>query len=96
MSLEPDQAGAQSHSYPQCQAHPIPLYESNNYIYYVGGLQSLQWLLLCLWASQQVSHFRIPKEAEKRIKCARVSGKPVRRKCQTLQLFEPITKQQTS
>ena len=33
MSLEPDQAGTQSHSHPQCQAHPIPLYESNNYIY---------------------------------------------------------------
>ena len=46
---------------PQCQAHPIPLYESNNYIYYVEGLQSLQWLLIYPWASQQVSHFRIPK-----------------------------------
>jgi hypothetical protein len=41
MRLEPDQAGAQSHSYPECQAHPIPLYESDNYIYYVEGLQSL-------------------------------------------------------
>jgi hypothetical protein len=61
MRLEPDQAGAQSHSHPQRQAHPIPLYESDNYIlYYVEGLQSLQWLLLCPWASQQVSHFRIP------------------------------------
>ena len=39
MCLEPDQAGAQSH--PQCQVHPIPLYESDNYIYYVDGLQSL-------------------------------------------------------
>ena len=29
---------------PQCRAHPIPLYESNNYIYYVECLQSLQWL----------------------------------------------------
>ena len=38
MSLEPDQAGAQSHSHPQCQAHPIPLYESDNYINYVEGL----------------------------------------------------------
>ena len=51
MHLEPDQAGALSHSHPQCQAHPIPLYESNNYIYYVEGLQSLQWLLICPWAS---------------------------------------------
>jgi hypothetical protein len=64
MSLEPDQAGAQSHSNPQCHAHPIPLHESDNYIYYVEGLQSLQWLLLCPWASQQVSHFRIPKERD--------------------------------
>ena len=39
MVLEPDQAGAQSHSHPQSQAHPIPLYESDNYIYYVEGLQ---------------------------------------------------------
>ena len=46
MRLEPDQAGAQSHSHPQRQAHPIPLYESDNYIYYVEGLQLLQWLLL--------------------------------------------------
>ena len=52
MSIEPDQAGAQSHS--QCQAHPIPLYENDNYIYYVEGLQLLQWLLICPWASQQV------------------------------------------
>ena len=37
MRLEPDQAGAQSHSHPQRQAHPIPLYESDNYIYYVEG-----------------------------------------------------------
>ena len=51
MSLELDQAGAQSRSHPQCQAHPIPLYESDNYIYYVEGLQSLQWLLLCPRAS---------------------------------------------
>ena len=42
---------------PQCQAHPIPLYESNNYIYYVEGLQSLQWLLKCPWASQQAAIF---------------------------------------
>ena len=62
MRLEPDQAGAQSHSYPQCQAHPIP--ESDNYIYYVEGLQSLQWLLIYPWASQQVSHFRIPEEPD--------------------------------
>ncbi len=34
MSLEPDPARAQSYSHPQCQAHPIPLYESDNYIYY--------------------------------------------------------------
>ena len=27
MCLEPDQAGAQSLSHPQSQAHPIPLYE---------------------------------------------------------------------
>ena len=33
MGLEPDQAGAQSNSRPQRQARPIPLYESNNYIY---------------------------------------------------------------
>ena len=46
MRLEPDQAGAQSRSNPQRQAHPIPLYESDNYIYYVEGLQLLQWLLL--------------------------------------------------
>ena len=64
MRLEPDQAGAQSHSRPQCQAHPIPLYESDNYIYYVEGLQLLQWLLLCPRACQQVSHFRIPKEPD--------------------------------
>ena len=64
MRLEPDQAGAQSHSHPQSQAHPIPLYESNNYIYSVESLQSLQWLLICPWASQQVSHFRIPKEPD--------------------------------
>ena len=64
MSLETDQAKAQAHSHPQCQAHPIPLYESDNYIYYVEGLQSLQWLLICPWASQQVSHFRIPKEPD--------------------------------
>ena len=47
---------------PQCQAHPIPLLKANNYIYYVEGLQSLQWLLIYPWASQQVSHFRIPEE----------------------------------
>ena len=41
---------------PQCQAHPIPLYESNNYIYYVVGLQSLQWLLLCPWTSPHLIH----------------------------------------
>ena len=46
MRLKPDQAGAQS------QAHPIPLYESDIYIYYVEGFQSLQWLLLCPRASQ--------------------------------------------
>ena len=51
MSLELDQVGAQSHSHPWRQAHPIPLYESDNYIYYVEGLQSLQWLLLCPRAS---------------------------------------------
>ena len=64
MCLERDQAGAQSHSQPQRQAHPIPLYESDSYIYYVEGLQSLQWSLFCPWASQQVSHFRIPKEPD--------------------------------
>jgi hypothetical protein len=35
MHLEPAQAGAQSHSRSQCQAHPIPLYESDIYIYYI-------------------------------------------------------------
>ena len=59
-----DQARAQSHSYTQSQAHPIPLYESDYYIYYVEGLQSLQWLLLCPRACHQVSHFRIPKELD--------------------------------
>ena len=58
MSLEPDQAGAQSHSHPQCQAHPIPPYESDNYIYYVEGLQSLQWLLMYPWASQHLIHWK--------------------------------------
>ena len=43
---------------PQCQAHPIPLYESNNYIYYVEGLQSLQWLLLFSWTSQHLIHYQ--------------------------------------
>ena len=56
MGPEPDQAGAQSHPNPQCQAHPIPLYESNNYIYYVEVLQSLQWLLLYPWANQHLIH----------------------------------------
>ena len=64
MGLEPGQAGAQSNSNPQRQAHPIPLYESNNYIYYVESLQSLQWLLIYPWDSQQVSHFRIPEEPD--------------------------------
>ena len=31
---------------------------------YVAGLQSLQWLLLCPWASQQVSYFWILKEPD--------------------------------
>ena len=61
MRLEPDGAGAQSHSHTQCQVHPIPLYESDNYIYYVEGLQSLQWLLLCPRACQQV-HMYLIKE----------------------------------
>ena len=47
---------------PQCRAHPTPLLKANNYIYYVEGLQSLQWLLIYPWASQQVSHFWIPEE----------------------------------
>ena len=46
------------------KAHPIPLYESDNYIYYVEGLQLLQWLLLRPRACQQVNHFRIPKEPD--------------------------------
>ena len=62
MGLELDQAEAQSHSHPQRQVHPIPLYESDNYIYYVEGLQSLQWLLFFPQACQQVSYFWIPKE----------------------------------
>ena len=56
MSLELDQAGAQSHSHPQRQAHPIPLYESDNYIWNVEGLQSLQWLLIYPWTSQHLIH----------------------------------------
>jgi hypothetical protein len=54
MGLELDQAEAQSHSHPQRQVHPIPLYESDNYIYYVEGLQSLQWILLYPWTSQNL------------------------------------------
>ena len=52
MHLELDQAGAQSHSYPQCQAHPIPLYESDSYIFYVEGLQS-QVSKLAIFQSQK-------------------------------------------
>ena len=46
---------------PQCRAHPTPLLKANNYIYYVEGLQSLQWLLLCPRACQQV-HMYLIKE----------------------------------
>ena len=45
MRLEPDQAGAQSHSHPQCQAHPILLQESDNYIYYVEGTLCCRYLV---------------------------------------------------
>ena len=30
----------------------------------VAGINSLQWFLLCTWASQQLSHFWISKEPD--------------------------------
>jgi hypothetical protein len=54
MSLEPDQAGAQSHSHSQCQAHPIPLYESDNYIYYVEGTLKYDLISRILTCIQKV------------------------------------------
>ena len=50
MRLEPDQA----HSHSKCQAHPIPLYESDNYIYYVEGLPiNLKAYLFCFHSSKK-------------------------------------------
>jgi hypothetical protein len=43
---------------------PYPYMKVTATYNYVAGLQSLQWLLLCPRACQQVSHFRIPKEPD--------------------------------
>merc|ERR1712008_614724 len=43
---------------------PYPYMKVTATYNYVARLQSLQWMLLCPRASQQVSHFRIPKEPD--------------------------------
>ena len=43
---------------------PYPYMKVTATYNYVASLQLLQWLLLCPRASQQVSHFQIPKEPD--------------------------------